>query len=82
MGRLGELLRRLEEASKNEAKNECTKSRQKVRLEGSWGPFLADHVGEPFGTQLTRSRGKPTYQDGEYLRRKLYTEKLLTESEE
>ena len=31
LGRLGGLLRRLEEASKNDAKKECTKSRQKMR---------------------------------------------------
>ena len=39
LGRLGGLLRRLEEASKSDAKKECTKSRQKVRLQASWGPF-------------------------------------------
>ena len=67
LGRLGGLLRRLEEASKNDAKKECTKSRQKVRLQASWGPFLADHVAGPSRTQLRRARGKPTYQDGESL---------------
>ena len=41
LGRLGGLLRRLEEASKNDAKKECTKSRQKMRLQAS----LADLVG-------------------------------------
>ena len=35
LGRLGGLLRRLEEASKNDAKKECTKSRQKMRLQAS-----------------------------------------------
>ena len=40
LGRLGGLLRRLEEALKNDAKKERTKSRQKVRLQASWGPFL------------------------------------------
>ena len=37
LGRLGGLLRRLEEASKNDAEKMCTKSRQKVRLQASWG---------------------------------------------
>ena len=37
LGRLGGLLRRLEEASKNDTKKECTKDRQKVRLQASWG---------------------------------------------
>ena len=35
LGRLGGLLRRLEEASKNDAKKECTKSRPKMRLQAS-----------------------------------------------
>ena len=35
LGRLGGLLRRLEETSKNDAKKECTKSRQKMRLQAS-----------------------------------------------
>ena len=38
LGRLGGLLRRLEEASKNDAKKECIKNLQKVRLQASWGP--------------------------------------------
>ena len=37
VGRFGGLLRRLEEASKNDVKKKCTKSRQKVRLQASWG---------------------------------------------
>ena len=39
LGRLGGLLRRLEEPSKNDAKKGCIKSRLKVRLQPSWGPF-------------------------------------------
>ena len=39
LGRLGGLLRRLEEASKNDAKKECTKSRQKMRLQASLANF-------------------------------------------
>ena len=41
----GGLLRRLEEASKNDAKKECTKSRQKVCLQASWGPFYEIMLG-------------------------------------
>ena len=41
LSRLGGLLRRLEEASKNDVKKECTKSQQKMRLQAS----LADLVG-------------------------------------
>ena len=37
LGRLGGLLRRLEEASKSDAKKRCTKSRLKVLLPASWG---------------------------------------------
>ena len=50
LGRLGGLLRRLEEASKNDAKKECTKSRQKMRLQAS----LANLVG---GDPRARVRG-------------------------
>ena len=39
LGRLGGLLRRLEEASKIDAKKECTKSRQKMRLQASLANF-------------------------------------------
>ena len=39
LGSLGGLLRRLEEASKNDAKKECTKSRQKMRLQASLANF-------------------------------------------
>ena len=41
LGRLGGLLRRLEKASKNDAKKACTKSRPKMRLQAS----SADLVG-------------------------------------
>ena len=41
LGRLGGLLRRLEEASRNDTKKECTKSHEKMRLQAS----LADLVG-------------------------------------
>ena len=58
LGRLGGLLRRLEEASKNEAKKRLTKSRQKVRLQASWWLFLADHVAGPNGMQLCSGPGK------------------------
>ena len=39
LGRLGGLLRRLEEASKNDATRECTKSQQKMRLQASLANF-------------------------------------------
>ena len=86
LGRLGGLLRRLEEASKNDAKKECTKSRQKVRLEASWGPFLADHVEEPAGTQLCLaarnpqlSRRRKPYEGN--LTQKSYLQRVSAESE-
>ena len=41
LGRLGGLLRRLEEASKNDGKKACTKSREKMHLQA----FLANLVG-------------------------------------
>ena len=51
LGRLGALLRRLEEASKNDAKKACTKSRQKMRLQTSsaifWGVSPRPRVGGP-----------------------------------
>ena len=60
---------------------ECTKSRLEVRLQASWGPFLADHVEEPNHTQLIRSSasppGTPNYQDEQHLT----NETLHTESE-
>ena len=49
LGRLGRLLRRLEETSKNDAKKECTKSRQKMRPQAS----LADLVGGIQGRAYT-----------------------------
>ena len=58
LGRLGGLLRRLEEASKNDAEKMCTKSRQKVRLQASWGPCKLDYVGLARGTQLPGGPGK------------------------
>ena len=72
LGRLGGLLRRLEEASKNDAKKECTKSLQKVRLQASWGPFLADHVEESAGTQLCLAARNP-----QLSRRRVLTKETL-----
>ena len=71
LGRLGGLLRRLEEASKNDAEKMCTKSRQKSASSSVLGTsktklcYLPDFV--VAGSQLRRARGKPTYQDGESL---------------
>ena len=71
LGRLGGLLRRLEEPSKNDAENMCTTSRQKVRLQASWAPPKRNYVGRPplrpRGRSSAWPRGKPTYQDGESL---------------
>ena len=86
LGRLGGLLRRLEEASKNDAKKKCTKIRQKVRLQASKGTCKLDYVGAARGMQLCLaarnpqlSRRRVPYEGN--LTQKNYLQRVSAESE-
>ena len=87
LGRLGGLLRRLEEASKNEAKKECTKSQQnkKCIFRRLWGCVNEIMLASRGGLTGVRSSGGPgesqLIETEKALRRKPYTEKKFTESE-
>ncbi len=78
-------MRRLEEASKNDAKKECTKVGQKCvfrRLGGRVNEImLAWRRGVAGYAALLGRQEPPIIKTDKTLRTKPYTEKLLTESE-
>ena len=70
LGRLGGLLRRLEEASKNDAKKNALKLCKKCVFRRLGGRVNEIMLAYRRGTQLRRAPGKSNYQDEEYLHRK------------